>query len=148
MEDYFIDLFRYNQWSNNKVMGVLRVNEVPENSLSFMSHLVVAEIVWLSRTVNEDFGSFGLWKAMDIEKLSLLQSDFDRKWIEMIQMTTDFNKEITYQNTKGDSYSSKLSEIIIHVANHSTYHRGQIAIDLRENGIQAASTDYIFYKRE
>jgi uncharacterized damage-inducible protein DinB len=47
----------------------------------------------------------------------------------------------------GDSYQNKIEDILIHVGNHGTYHRGQIAMLLREKGYNPVSTDYILYDR-
>jgi uncharacterized damage-inducible protein DinB len=47
----------------------------------------------------------------------------------------------------GDTYTNSVQEILFHIINHSTYHRGQIMAQLRESGLEAISTDYIFYKR-
>ena len=38
--------------------------------------------------------------------------------------------------------------MLFHFVNHSTYHRGQIASNLKEHGIEPLVTDYIFYKRK
>ena len=37
---------------------------------------------------------------------------------------------------------------MVHIANHSTYHRGQVTTLLRQLGAKAVSTDYIFFVRE
>ncbi|MDO8549036.1 MAG: DinB family protein [Ignavibacteria bacterium] len=54
---------------------------------------------------------------------------------------------IKYRNTKGDEYQNRLSDIITHVINHSSYHRGQIALLVRNAGGIPAVTDYIAYRR-
>ncbi|QLH28398.1 MAG: hypothetical protein HWD63_02710 [Candidatus Parvibacillus calidus] len=39
-----------------------------------------------------------------------------------------------------------MKDIIFHIINHSTYHRGQIAMEFRQSGLEPLNTDYIFYK--
>ena len=54
----------------------------------------------------------------------------------------------------GKAYSNTVEEIIYHVVNHGTFHRGQIVTMLRSNGIdklagseELSSTDLISYLR-
>lgn len=54
---------------------------------------------------------------------------------------------IAYTNTAGVSFVSTLEDILAHVALHGSYHRGQIAIALREAGQAPAPTDYIAFAR-
>jgi uncharacterized damage-inducible protein DinB len=58
-----------------------------------------------------------------------------------------FEEMIFYKNSTGKKYENTIREIITHVINHSTYHRGQIAMELRRLGIDPPPTDYIFYRR-
>jgi uncharacterized damage-inducible protein DinB len=45
------------------------------------------------------------------------------------------------------AFSNDIKSIIFHVINHSTYHRGQIASEFKQNGLDPMVTDYILYKR-
>jgi uncharacterized damage-inducible protein DinB len=48
----------------------------------------------------------------------------------------------------GQPFAQPLWQMLQHVANHSTYHRGQIATMLRQLGTKATSTDLIAFYRE
>ena len=61
-------------------------------------------------------------------------------------MFEEYSRPIT--NSKGETFSNKIKDILFHIINHSTYHRAQIATDLKQNGIEPINTDYIFYKRK
>ena len=52
-------------------------------------------------------------------------------------------RTIVYTNSKGEPWSSRVSDVLMHVVLHGGYHRGQIAADLREAGFTPAYTDYI-----
>jgi uncharacterized damage-inducible protein DinB len=58
-----------------------------------------------------------------------------------------FEEMIFYKNSSGNKYENTIREIITHVINHSTYHRGQIAMELRSLGVDPPQTDYIAYCR-
>ncbi len=45
----------------------------------------------------------------------------------------------------GDSFTRELGDALLHLANHGTYHRGQVATLLRQLGHKATSTDYLRY---
>jgi len=55
---------------------------------------------------------------------------------------------IAYKNFKGDSFENRVEDILTHVINHSTYHRGQIIAQLKGQLPSLPSTDYILFIRE
>lgn len=55
---------------------------------------------------------------------------------------------ISYSNSKGEMFSNTIDDVLFHVINHSTYHRAQIATDLKIAQIESANTDYILYRRK
>ena len=42
----------------------------------------------------------------------------------------DLERVVTYQNTKGDSFSRPLWQLLTHVVNHGTQHRSEVALYL------------------
>ena len=67
-----------------------------------------------------------------------------------IRIIDSFNLEerISYFNSKGEEFINTIRDMLFHVVNHSTYHRGQIATDSKLHGLAPLVTDYIFYKRD
>ncbi len=65
----------------------------------------------------------------------------------MEQVPDDLNKRVEYENSEGRTFANDVKDILFHVVNHSTHHRGQIMMDLRVSGIAPEPLDYIFYKR-
>jgi len=53
-----------------------------------------------------------------------------------------------YRTTKGAPVSNPLWQSLQHLVNHSTYHRGQVAMLLRQLGAQPNFTDLIYFYRE
>jgi uncharacterized damage-inducible protein DinB len=160
MADISLQL-RYNAWANDKLCGLLSKidNEtvVRENKGSFnsiaktLTHIWDAEVVWLSRlngTSPTAFPSTGLQLHPD-EIMSRLRST-DHAFIELaLTKGKDFFDSVcSYKNLKGDSFADPVEHIIMHVVNHSTYHRGQIITMLREGGVtDVVSTDFILFLR-
>jgi len=57
----------------------------------------------------------------------------------------EFTRQLggSYVNVKGETWPYPLHEMLVHVVNHSTYHRGQVATMLRQLGKTPLSTDYL-----
>jgi uncharacterized damage-inducible protein DinB len=60
----------------------------------------------------------------------------------------DPSQKIRYKNLQGQAYESPLWQLVQHVANHSTYHRGQLITMLRQLGAKPAVTDMVVWDRE
>ena len=58
---------------------------------------------------------------------------------------SDLMEEISYKNLKGIPYSLELWKQMLHVANHSSFHRGQAVTMLRQLKKQPPSLDLIFH---
>ncbi|MCF8317339.1 MAG: hypothetical protein K9I02_01220 [Haliscomenobacter sp.] len=54
---------------------------------------------------------------------------------------------INYSNSKGQLFSNSIQDMLFHIINHSTYHRGQVATEFKRQGLEPLVTDYIFFKR-
>jgi len=57
-------------------------------------------------------------------------------------------QKVRYRNLEGKSFEAPLWQLMQHVANHSTYHRGQVVAMLRMLGAKAVSTDLVLWDRE
>ena len=60
----------------------------------------------------------------------------------------DLERSFDYRDMKGNPHSSLLWQTLQHVANHSTYHRGQVTTLLRQLGAKPVGTDLIGFYRE
>ena len=60
----------------------------------------------------------------------------------------DIGSSFEYRDSKGNSHRNVLGETLQHLANHGTYHRGQVTTLLRQLGAKPVSTDMIAFYRE
>jgi uncharacterized damage-inducible protein DinB len=147
MEDYLKKLFEYNDWANKRVLELLQKEKVDDEKIfTLMSHVLAAELLWLKRIVPSD-QMYEIWKMYTLEELFNMQQISSNNWLAFIRSSHSFTNNIAYKNTKGQNYVSEVSSILIHVVNHATYHRGQIAMLLRQKGIVPVDTDFIIYER-
>ena len=146
MQTHFVELYHYNHWANQLALAQLP-NEARPRQL--FAHILAAQNIWLNRIRAQIDLQQPVWPDYDLETLTIKCEESDRDWISFVQdyPLDTFEEVISYQDTKGNSYETKLGDIITHVANHGTHHRGQISSWLREAGHTPKPTDYIFYCR-
>lgn len=148
MKAYFLKLYQYNVWSNDRVLHCLQRQQVSdEKILSVMGHVVAAQFLWLHRIIALPPPDVKLWGQYSLTQLNSLASDAGRQWLEFVERTDNFNTELTYTNYVGEPYVNNVEMIMIHLVNHSTYHRGQIAMLMRQKGLEPINTDFITYDR-
>jgi uncharacterized damage-inducible protein DinB len=151
-------LFAYNRWANAKTLE--SVSALTEEELgrklggSFpsvretLAHLYAAEWVWLERLRGISPG--GLPPSEEVPTLTALRE----KWNAVEERQKAFvagvaearmAQTMSYTNVKGEPWSYPVGELLVHIVNHSTYHRGQVATMLRQLGKTPESTDYLLF---
>ena len=96
--------------------------------------------------MNEQW-EYEVWQLHKIEAWEDIHYENQRTTFEIITNTDDFNKRVDYKTTEDRVFANEVKDILFHIINHSTHHRGQIAADFRKNKITPEQLDYIFYKR-
>jgi len=148
MKRYFLKLYQYNAWCNKRVLHALTSQQVnDEKILGVMGHIVAAQYLWLYRIKGLPPAAVKLWGAYTLPQLTVMAEEIGAEWLDFVGQTEDFNRELTYNNYTGDPYINNVEMIMIHLVNHSSYHRGQIAMQLRQKGYEPVNTDFITYDR-
>lgn len=147
MQNHLKELFEYNLVSNQKYIDFLTQNRVSleEYQIKLINHLLNAHQIWNARILDES--SFEVWQINDWNALHQLNQNNYAKTLEILERY-DVYTEITYQNSKGETFSNNVKDILTHVINHSTYHRAQIASSCAKLGLHVPNSDYIFFKRK
>jgi uncharacterized damage-inducible protein DinB len=114
-----------------------------------LSHLISAQEVWLNRILQRDV-YVDPWKKHTVEESISLSTSQTSEWINLLESLgeNDLDKRVEYTNSKGEKYVNTIKDIIVHLINHSTYHRAQIAQKVKATGGKPAATDYIVYQRQ
>jgi uncharacterized damage-inducible protein DinB len=148
MKSYFLKLYQYNAWANKRVLGALEKQQVAdEKILTLMSHVLSAQRIWLSRIKGLPVDQYPLWKQYDVPTLIKMGHDVGEEWLAFVQSNDDFNRPLVYHNYVGNPYTNNVEHIMMHLVNHCTYHRGQIALLMRQKGFEPINTDFITYDR-
>jgi len=147
MKGFLQQLFDYNFYSNKKLIEQCEAMEkVPEKSVELFSHILNAHHIWNHRIVGRP-PEFAAWHLHCLEDWGDVHYENQRTSFEIIRNADDFNKRIDYENSQGRTFANDLKDILVHIINHSTHHRGQILMDFRNSGMEPEPLDYIFYKR-
>ena len=151
-------LYKYNRWANARVLDAVSKLTPEQFSRDLQSshrsvrdtvaHILAAEWIWLER-----------WKGVSPNAL-LIPGDFptveslrtrfavvEGDYVEFISGVTDASLAtvIAYTNTRGEEYAYPLGQMLQHVMNHSSYHRGQVTTMLRQLGAEVNPVDLLVF---
>jgi uncharacterized damage-inducible protein DinB len=147
MKVFFNQLFDYNFYCNKKFIEECGTHKkLPKKSIELFSHILNAHHIWNARLIGK-VPTYEVWQVQPVKEWSDIHYENQRNSFEIITNTDNFEKRIDYENSEGRLYSNTVKDILFHMINHSTHHRGQIAADMRKNKLEPLALDYIFYKR-
>lgn len=149
MSNPLVQLWLYNDWANNLLIEKMKQDAecIPPGCLRLLSHIMNAQLIWLYR-LNGEKPPVGVWDEHSLltceQYHQLASSGFTEK------VRADKGKimeAVNYTNTKNEQFQNSFGDILLHVFNHGTYHRAQIAAEMRRNGLDPINTDYISFVR-
>ena len=151
----------YNIWANRIITE--RIAQLPPDTIhremnsSFGSiyktvvHLMDAETIWWHRLKLQEHVE---WPGKNFdgkfEELSQQLLFLSRQWNDWIQHSNEINlgHVFGYQNSKKEYFKQPVYEMLLHLFNHQTFHRGQLVTMMRQNGIEKIpATDFIVFSR-
>jgi uncharacterized damage-inducible protein DinB len=150
MIEHLQRLFVYDDWANHEVLAALEsATTLPPRSLKYLAHIAAAERLWLERLRLEK-QTYPVWPDFTLEHCKLEITGLRDQWKSYLASLKEdgLSRELTYRNSKGESFTNAKQDILTHVIMHSAYHRGQIATDMRAAGLTPAYTDFIHGVRQ
>jgi uncharacterized damage-inducible protein DinB len=149
MIGYLKKLVDHMAWADEAALAALR--DAPGSDtrgLAFYSHVLGAEATWLARILGHP-SDVAVWPTLALDEAAALAARNAADFRTLIAPLTDsdLTREIQYRNSAGQEFRSMLEDILLHVALHGSYHRGQISLIVRGGGGEPAATDYIAFVR-
>ncbi|MGH9744602.1 MAG: DinB family protein [Candidatus Acidiferrales bacterium] len=157
----FRQLYEYNSWANRRTLDACSALSderfTRDLGSSFRSirdtlaHICEVEWLWLERWRGNS--QISMRPDSDFSTLDSLR----RRWDEVESSLNGYVKNLSaddvariieHKTTKGVPQSAPHWQMLQHLVNHGTYHRGQVATMLRQLGATPNSTDLIFFYRE
>ena len=154
-------LYDYNAWANHRSLdaaSALTAEQfVQPLGSSFSSvrdtlaHIFGAEWIWLERFQGRSPSS--LPDTTQFQDMASLRERWNELEVRLLGFArgltqTDLERVFEYKTLKFGAYRNPLWESMQHLANHGTYHRGQVTTLLRQLGAQPIATDLMHFYRE
>ena len=156
--DSIKDYARYNLWANKEIAPFLYKftddDWIKKDNSSFgtipdtVTHTYWAEILWTQRLIGAPL------QLPDINRIKTRDAVI-KDYINYSEQLTDtvisfqdneLHEVVSYRTMAGKVYQNKRYEMIHHCINHSTYHRGQLILMMKNSNIEVVpSTDYITF---
>jgi uncharacterized damage-inducible protein DinB len=145
--EYFKRLFEYDFWANERMLAAMEATpELAEEAVKKMSHLLMAKALWLSRLM-PNIQVHPMDVMMPADQRKQVNGELKKRLEDHLAPLTPekLAGKIAYKNTKGIPSEFVLSDILAHLANHGTYHRGQVATLIKKSGGTPPETDFIVF---
>ena len=162
MKELLKQFATYNIWANQKLIDVIlslpeeqQTKEIPGSFPSLYAtilHIWDAESIWWQRmklqerTVvpSENFKG----KTIDCCNGLMNQSQQWEQWVKNASELS-IDHVFAYTTSKGEQFKQPIYQMILHVFNHGTYHRGQLVNMMRQLGVEKIPpTDFIAWSRK
>lgn len=161
MKDLLEQYVRYNHWANGRIIEVVLEHAMDKLDVEVVSsfpslrktlyHVWDAETIWMHRLKGTQANQ---WYSKEFT--GNLEQAFEH-WLEasawFISFVVDKSEEelgqvCHYTNMKGDAFANQNHLLVMHIMNHSSFHRGQMVTILRQLGVtEIPSTDFVFFLR-
>jgi uncharacterized damage-inducible protein DinB len=162
MKELLLQYAEYNVWANNKMIEAFLKPEP-----GFVDHEIISSFPSIRATLYHTWSAEYIWlqRLLLVEKPVWQASDFKGTFEEacnawksvsggLVEFTGQCNdkaltNEVLYHDRAGVSYKTPVYQVLHHVFNHSTYHRGQLVTMLRQLALkEIPATDFIAFVRK
>lgn len=155
-------LSRYSAWANDRLYETLA--ELPRHELAkphpivfgsilrTLNHVYVMDLVWRAHLqgTSHGFTTRNPRECPTFAELRVAQNEIDRWYIEYSDEIHDsgYVEIVNFSFIGGGSGSMSRGDILLHVINHTTYHRGHIGCMIYQVPAEPPTTDLPVYLRE
>ncbi|HSB12104.1 MAG TPA: DinB family protein [Blastocatellia bacterium] len=156
-----LHLYNYNRWANARIFDAaskLTPEQFTEDLRSShrsvrdtLAHILAAEWIWLERwNGTSPKALLDPAEFPTVESIRTRLNEVEDGCRKFISGLTDQSLEtvVAYTNTRGEEWKYPLGHMLQHVANHSSYHRGQVTTMLRQLGAEVIPVDLLNYEDE
>jgi len=147
---HFTRLFAYDGWANQEVLKGLRATAaMPPRALKLMAHIFSSQHLWMER-LEQKPQTLPVWPDFTLDQCDRQALELPALWKSYLagKSEADLAEPVRYQNSQGETWSSRKDDILMHLITHSVYHRGQVAAAVRAAGFTPAYTDFIHSIRQ
>ncbi|PEE41418.1 DinB family protein [Bacillus pseudomycoides] len=163
MTHYIIKQFDYHVWANKRIFE--RLKELPKDVYNqevqsvfpsiakALAHIYMVDCVWLNVLIGKSMAeAIQIGEQLQEQVETKTMNELERMFFDIAQQykvflgeQKDIDKVIVINNPYAGGLETSVSELVQHVVNHGTYHRGNITAMLRQLGHSATMTDFVLY---
>lgn len=163
MTHYAQNMYNFHAWANQTLIN--RLKELPEGVYEqevqsvfptvakVMEHIYMVDQGWIlilqgmdmKEALNEAWLKEKELTGKSLEEVERLYAELVEQFRAFLNQEEDLERRIVLDNPYTRVRDTSLAEIIMQVANHGTYHRGNITAMLRQMGYPSVMTDYALY---
>lgn len=156
-------MYDYHVWANQQVIQHLKqlpesvYNETVKSVFSSISdvliHLYATDITWLETmkessfhdTVREVERRQSEASGASIDELEAFYNALSKEFYSFFSEQHDPDRIIITEHPEYGRSEFILADLIHHVVNHGTYHRGNVSAMLHQQGERSVPTDYVYF---
>ncbi len=147
--EHLRELYVYNDWANRRIITALKSAD-SEKSRRILAHLLITEQEYFERLYGKDSFGFDFWQDLSLEQCGVLARETAERYEKLLRKFDDEGLDLktNYRTSEGVWYENTFRELLTHVLFHSSIHRGNIILKMREEDFEPPKIDYIIYLRE
>jgi uncharacterized damage-inducible protein DinB len=160
MKELLYQYALFNAWAHKRLMDLIlslpveqQHQEIPSSFPSLYKtvfHVWSSEKIWWGRVQGEKiFVKEDPFHGSMLDCAGALM-ELDRNWLHWVEQQNEssLKQEMSYKNLKGEDCNDSFYQILLHLLNHATYHRGQLVTLLHHVGAEKIpATDFIVWAR-
>jgi uncharacterized damage-inducible protein DinB len=125
-------------------------NTSERSVLGTLVHTFAADRLWLARFQRAPHAGYSSEADYHLKLLQTEWPALHTRWSQWVDGLTDqeIHATLDYKDMKGNPWSQPLWQLVLHVVNHGTHHRGQVSGFLRALGHAPPPLDLVVYYRE
>ncbi len=149
MDEHLRHLFEYDDWANRRTMAALEIYP-SDRSRQILAHILITKQEYFDRLGGKDSTGFDFWPDLDLKECKQLSDATTASYNVLLNEAYESSLEriAIYKTSEGVPYENSVRELLTHVLLHSSIHRGNLVLKMREEGLEPPKIDYIIYLRE
>jgi uncharacterized damage-inducible protein DinB len=136
-------------WADERVLDSLRAMTLPDQrALDIYAHVLGGEHTWLARILGRAPRE-NIWPDLTLERAAALAAENAAELRALLESRSadELQQKVAYINSAGAAFESTVEDMLLQIVLHGCYHRGQVAMLVRDAGGEPAPTDYIAFVR-
>jgi uncharacterized damage-inducible protein DinB len=163
MKAHFQMMAAYNRWANARLYeaaGRISPAALAEKRSGFfpsilktLNHILVGDSIWMGRldaTGHPGITALDQVLHTEFAALKAARAAMDDRMAAFVDglAPARFEEDLSYRTMAGEPMTTPVEQVLAHVFNHQTHHRGQAHAMLSSTEVAPPSLDLIYFLRE